>query len=69
MAVLRDSDATAKGYEHAILSTRDVVLDPTSAVMARWAASLASVGVDEALAEAGYGVSYVRALESFKRTP
>jgi glycosyltransferase involved in cell wall biosynthesis len=69
MAALRDSEATARGYEHAILATREVVLDQTSAVMARWAASLAAVGVDEALAEEGYGVSYVRALESFKRTP
>jgi hypothetical protein len=68
MAALRDSDATSKGYEHAILATRDVVLDPTRAMMARWAASLAAVGVDETLAEEGYGVSYVRALESFKRT-
>ena len=68
MAELRDSDATANGYEEAILSTRDVVLDPTSAVMARWAASLAAVGVDEALAEEGYGVSYARALESFQRS-
>ena len=68
MDALRDSDTTARGYEHAILATRDVVLDPTSAVMARWAASLAAVGVDEALADEGYGVSYARALESFKRT-
>lgn len=69
MAALRDSDATAKGYEDAILATRDVVLDPTSVVMARWAASLLAVGVDETLAETGYGVSYARALESFKRSP
>jgi glycosyltransferase involved in cell wall biosynthesis len=69
MAELRDSDATARGYEHAIVATRDVVLDPTSAVMARWAATLAAVGVDETLAEAGYGVSYARALESFRRSP
>jgi glycosyltransferase involved in cell wall biosynthesis len=69
MAALRGSDATARGYEQAILATRDVVLDPTAPVMARWAASLVAVGVDEALAEQGYGVSYARALESFKRTP
>ena len=68
MHALRDSDATAKGYEHAILATREVVLDPTVAVTARWAASLAAVGVDEGLVEEGYGVSYARALESFKRS-
>ena len=68
MDTLRDSEATARGYEHAILATRDIVLDPTSAVMARWAASLSAVGVDEALADAGYGVSYARALDSFKRS-
>ena len=44
MAGLRDSNATATGYEQAILATRDIVLDPTNAVMARWAASLAAVG-------------------------
>ncbi|MDQ4108743.1 MAG: hypothetical protein M3138_08080, partial [Actinomycetota bacterium] len=65
MATIRDSDATARGYEHAILATRDVVLDPARAILARWAANLAAVGVDESLAEQGYGVSYARALESF----
>jgi glycosyltransferase involved in cell wall biosynthesis len=69
MAAWRESEATARGYELAILSTRDVVLDPTSAVMARWAASLAAIGVDEAMADEGYGVSYARSLESFKRSP
>jgi glycosyltransferase involved in cell wall biosynthesis len=69
MAELRDSDATAKGYEHAILATRDVVLDPTRAVLARWARSLAAVGVDESLVEDGFGASYARALESFQRSP
>lgn len=63
------SDATARAYEEAILATREVVLDPTSDVRARWAASLADVGVDEELAERGFGVSYARALESFKRSP
>jgi glycosyltransferase involved in cell wall biosynthesis len=69
MSTLRDTDATAKGYEEAILATREIVLDPAGAVMARWASSLADIGVDESLAEDGYGVSYARALESFKRSP
>jgi glycosyltransferase involved in cell wall biosynthesis len=69
MAALLASDATAKGYEHAILATRDVVLDPTRAVLARWARSLATVGVDDTLVDEGYGVSYARALESFERSP
>jgi len=69
MAALRDADATAKGYEEAILATREIVLDPTRALLARWASSLAAVGVDESLVDEGFGVSYARALESFQRSP
>jgi glycosyltransferase involved in cell wall biosynthesis len=69
MAALRDSDATARGYEHAILATREIVRDPTRPILTRWAESLAAVGIDESLVESGYGVSYARALESFERTP
>ena len=35
----------------------------------RWAESLAAMGIDDALVQEGYGVSYARALESFERTP
>jgi glycosyltransferase involved in cell wall biosynthesis len=66
---LRASDATARGYEEAILATRDLVLDPLRPMRERWARSLAQIGVDGSLVEQGYGVSYVRALESFERTP
>ena len=69
MAALRESDATARAYEEAILATRDVVLDPTRALLTRWASSLATVGVDDSLVNEGYGVSYARALESFQRSP
>jgi glycosyltransferase involved in cell wall biosynthesis len=65
----RATDATARGYEEAILATREIVTDPTRAILTRWAGSLAAVGVDDALVEEGYGVSYARALESFERTP
>jgi hypothetical protein len=68
MAALQASDATAKGYEQAILATREVVLDPTRAVLARWARSLATIGVDDTLVDEGYGVSYARALASFERS-
>jgi glycosyltransferase involved in cell wall biosynthesis len=69
MAALRASEATARGYEEAITSTRDLVLDPTRAVLARWAWSLARIGVDGTLVDEGYGLSYARALESFERSP
>jgi glycosyltransferase involved in cell wall biosynthesis len=68
MAGIRDRDATARGYEEAIVATRALVADPSRVILTRWAASLAAVGVDEALVEEGYGISYVRALESFERT-
>ncbi len=41
MSALSGSEATARGYEHAILATRDIVLDPARAVLARWARNLA----------------------------
>jgi glycosyltransferase involved in cell wall biosynthesis len=66
---LRGSDATARGYEQAILATREVVLDPTRPLLTRWAESLAAVGIDDTLVAEGFGVSYARALESFERTP
>ena len=69
MAARRGSEATARGYERAILETRDIVLDPARAVLARWARNLAAVGVDDALVNEGFGVSYARALESFQRSP
>ena len=69
MSALSGSEATARGYEHAILATRDIVHDPARAVLARWARNLAAVGVDDALVDDGYGVSYARALESFQRSP
>jgi glycosyltransferase involved in cell wall biosynthesis len=69
MASLRAADATARGYEEAILATRAIAVDPTRSILTRWAGSLAAVGVDDALVEEGYGVSYARALESFERTP
>ena len=69
MAALRDADATARGYEEAILATRAIVADPTRPMRTRWAESLAAVGIDDALVQEGYGVSYARALESFERSP
>jgi hypothetical protein len=69
MEAIRGSEATARGYEDAILATRDIVRDPTRAILTRWAGNLAAVGVDDSLVEQGYGVSYARALESFERTP
>jgi glycosyltransferase involved in cell wall biosynthesis len=68
MGTLRASEATAKGYEEAILATRELVLDPTEPILHRWATSLAEIGVDETLVGDGYGTSYARALESFRRS-
>ncbi len=69
MEAIRGSEATARGYEEAILATRAIVRDPARAILTRWAGNLAAVGVDDSLVEQGYGVSYARALESFERTP
>jgi hypothetical protein len=63
-----ETEATANGYAEALLATRALALDPARLVLARWARSLAEIGVDDDLVAEGYGVSYARALESFTRT-
>jgi glycosyltransferase involved in cell wall biosynthesis len=65
---LRSSEATAHGYADAIRSTLDIVRDVTGPAMTRWAQALADVGVTQEYVDAGYGVRYARALESFKRS-
>jgi glycosyltransferase involved in cell wall biosynthesis len=66
MSAARSSERTAKGYEHAVLATRDLVRDPARDVLARWASNLTELGVDDTLVGDGYGISYARALESFR---
>jgi glycosyltransferase involved in cell wall biosynthesis len=65
---LRTSEATANGYADAIRGTLDVVHDVTGSAMARWAHALADVGITQDYVDAGYGIRYARALESFKRS-
>jgi hypothetical protein len=65
---LRTSEATAHGYADAIRSTLDIVRDVTGPAMTRWAQALADVGVTQEYVDAGYGIRYARALESFKRS-
>jgi hypothetical protein len=68
MEHVRETDATARGYEEAIEQTLELVRDPARKAYARWSAGLADIGVDEALVARGYGASYAHAMESFKRT-
>ncbi len=62
---VRASEATAHGYERAIVETLRLVRDPVRKAEARWSGALADIGVGEAEVRAGYGVGYARALESF----
>jgi glycosyltransferase involved in cell wall biosynthesis len=62
---LDTSEATARGYREAILATRELVLDPARQVLARWATSLAEIGIDEHLVDDGFGASYAHAVDSF----
>jgi glycosyltransferase involved in cell wall biosynthesis len=66
---LRDSEATAHGYEHAIEATLRLVRDPARTAEARWAGALADIGVDEELLRRGYGQAYARAMEGFRAGP
>jgi glycosyltransferase involved in cell wall biosynthesis len=63
---LRASEATAHGYERAIVETLRLVRDPVRKAEARWSGALADIGVGEPEVRAGYGVGYARALESFR---
>jgi glycosyltransferase involved in cell wall biosynthesis len=66
---LRTSEATARGYERAIMETLGLVRDPVRKAEARWAGALADIGIGEDELHAGYGVGYARALESFRGPP
>lgn len=69
MEELARTDATARGYVEAMEATLALLKDPARKALSRWAGSLTDIGVtDEALRE-GYGLSYVRALDVFTRTP
>ena len=64
---LRESEATAHGYADAIESTLDLVRDPARKAYARWAGALADLGVDGSTLARGYGLSYARAMETFRK--
>ena len=65
----RVSEATARGYEHAITETLALVRDPARRAMAIWGKSLVDAGITEEMVTAGYGMDYARALGSFEPGP
>jgi len=65
---LQESEATAHGYADAIESTLDLVRDPARKAYARWAGALADLGVDGSTLARGYGLSYARAMETFRKS-
>ncbi|MGH2595612.1 MAG: glycosyltransferase [Actinomycetota bacterium] len=65
---LRATEATAKGYEHAIESTLTLVRDPAHKAMAIWGKALADLGADETDLREGLGVAYARGLSTFRGT-
>jgi hypothetical protein len=64
----RASEATAKGYEHAIEETLRLVRDPAHKALAIWGKALADLGAHEADLREGLGVDYARALATFRGT-
>jgi glycosyltransferase involved in cell wall biosynthesis len=69
MEGLRSTDATAHAYAEAIAATLEARDDVTADVLERWARALVDIGVTQQHLDAGYGLAYARALESFKRSP
>ena len=65
---VRTSEATAKGYEHAIEETLRLVRDPAHKALAIWGKALADLGADEDDLREGLGVDYARALATFRGT-
>jgi glycosyltransferase involved in cell wall biosynthesis len=62
------SDATARGYAHAIEQTLGLVRDPVRVAASRWGGSLVDLGIDDDMVREGYGVSYMQAFEDFTRS-
>lgn len=62
---LTETEATARGYEEAIGATLELLHDPQHLVLQRWSRSLIELGIDEALAREGFGLSYARGIRSF----
>jgi glycosyltransferase involved in cell wall biosynthesis len=63
---LRDSEATAHGYERAIDATLALVRDPSRSALGIWGKSLVDVGITEEMVGEGYGMEYARALRGFE---
>ena len=63
---LRASEATARGYERAIIETLALVRDPARKAMAIWGKSLVDAGITEEMVAEGYGMEYARALAQLR---
>src|SRR5204862_322294 len=68
MRELARSEATARGYERAILETLGLLQDPARQALARWAGALLDCGVSEEEMHEGFGLSYIQALSTFARS-
>jgi glycosyltransferase involved in cell wall biosynthesis len=68
MRDLARSEATARGYERAILETLGLLQDPARQALARWAGALLDCGVSEEEMHEGFGLSYIQALSTFARS-
>jgi hypothetical protein len=68
MRGLARGDATARGYERAILETLGLLKDPARQALARWAGALLDCGVSEEAMHEGFGLSYMQALSGFARS-
>jgi glycosyltransferase involved in cell wall biosynthesis len=60
------AETTARVYAEAIDGTLALLRDPTRRALARWAGALVDLGVGEEAMREGYGLSYARAVESFR---
>lgn len=69
VAHLRETEATARGYERAITDTLALVRDPARKAMAIWGKALVDAGITEEMVAEGYGMEYARALGSFQPGP
>jgi glycosyltransferase involved in cell wall biosynthesis len=69
LAATISDDRTAHGYEEAIEGTLELLADPRRLALARWARALSDFEIGREQLDAGWGMSYVSALQETVNPP
>jgi glycosyltransferase involved in cell wall biosynthesis len=69
LAATISHERTARGYEEAIEGTLELLADPRRLALARWASALSDFEIGREQLDAGWGLSYVNALQETVNSP